>query len=183
MKNTVVKISNRSSGLVSYRIPEENKHRTFQPGETKEVPLSELEKLAYLPGGNALLSDYLLIHDRGIVESAGANVEPEYFMTDEDVIDLIKNGSLDAWLDCLDFAPEGVKDMIKKYSVSVPLSDYEKRLALKEKLKFDVDAAIQYKREEQMEGDTSADTHTRRTQVQVDTTDEPKRRTTVKFKG
>ena len=40
-------------------------------------------------------------------------IRTEVFMTEKEVIDLIKTGSLDAWLDCLDFAPNGVIEMIK----------------------------------------------------------------------
>jgi len=36
-------------------------------------------------------------------------------------------GSLDEFLDCLDFAPEGVKDLIKTLSVELPLNDVSKR--------------------------------------------------------
>lgn len=159
MDKKVVTISNRSAGVVSYRIPEDNVYRVLQPGEPREVTIDELQKLSYQPGGGTLLADYILIHDPAVVESTGVHVEPEYFMTDKEVIELIQNGSIDAWLDCLDFAPDGVKDMVKRYSVSVPLSDYEKRIALKEKLGFDVDAAIQYEREKQIdkaEGDKPA---------------------------
>jgi len=60
-------------------------------------------------------------------------------------------GSLDAFLDCLDFAPIGVIDLIKTYAVALPLSDYNKRQALKEKIGFDVDAALQHKQEEKEE--------------------------------
>jgi hypothetical protein len=63
-------------------------------------------------------------------------------MTEQQIIELIQTGSLDAFLDCLDFAPVGVIDLLKKYSVSVPLSDYDKRQALKEKTGFDVDVAL-----------------------------------------
>ena len=69
-------------------------------------------------------------------------------MSKEDVIELINNGSQDAWLDCLDFAPEGVLDMVKQLSVSIPLNDYAKRRALKEKTGFDVDAAIRFTEED-----------------------------------
>ena len=51
-------------------------------------------------------------------------------------------GSLDAFLDCLDFAPVGVIDLIKKFSVSLPLNDIDKRDALKKKTGFDVTVAL-----------------------------------------
>jgi hypothetical protein len=57
-------------------------------------------------------------------------------------VDLLKNGTQEAFLDCLDFAPQGVIDLIKKYAVSLPLSDYNKRQALKQKTGFDVDVAL-----------------------------------------
>jgi hypothetical protein len=40
---------------------------------------------------------------------------------------LLKNGSKEAFLDCLDFAPEGVLDLIKKFAVELPLDNYDKR--------------------------------------------------------
>lgn len=184
MNTRVVKISNRSAGVVSYRIPEDNVYRVLQPGEPREVTIEELQKLSYQPGGGTLLADYILIHDPEVVKSTGVHVEPEYFMTKTEVIELIKNGSIDAWLDCLDFAPDGVKDMIKQYSVSVPLSDYEKRVALKEKLGFDVDAAIQYERDKQTEQTPVTRNTTRRTQEAGSATmveQAPSRRTTVKY--
>jgi hypothetical protein len=75
-------------------------------------------------------------------------VEPEYHMTERDVVGLIKTGSLDAFLDALDFAPVGVIDLIKKLSVEIPLMDMAKRNALKAKTGFDVDAALRHIEEE-----------------------------------
>ena len=54
----------------------------------------------------------------------------------------MEEGTLDEFLDCLDFAPIGVIDLIKRYAVALPLSDYNKRKAIKDKLGYDVDAAI-----------------------------------------
>ena len=63
-------------------------------------------------------------------------------MNEQQVVDLLLHGSLDEFLDCLDFAPTGVIELIKKFAFQLPLSDYEKRKALKNKTGFDVDAAI-----------------------------------------
>lgn len=176
-------VTNRSAGIVSYSIPEDNVHRTFQSGESKKIPLSEIEKLAYQPGGAVLIAEYLQIKDQDVLNGYGIEPEPEYFMTENDIIDLIKNGSLDAWLDCLDFAPAGVIDLVKKLSVSVPLSDYEKRKALSEKLGFNVDAAIKYEEEKRAENNVSVDSKTRRVKNNEATSIEeaPARRTTVKY--
>ena len=57
-------------------------------------------------------------------------------------------GSLDEFLDCLDFAPPGVIDLIKKLSVSMPLTDFQKVNALKAKTGFDAAAALKHVMEE-----------------------------------
>lgn len=90
---------------------------------------------------------------------------------------MIKTGSLDAFLDCLDFAPVGVMDLVKKYAVSVPLADYEKRKALKEKTGFDVDAALKNIAAEQAEDAAKATTTQRRIQPVDETPVNPGRRT------
>lgn len=141
--NTVFNVKNRSTGVVGYNIPEEKIRREFAPGETRKISWYELEKLSFQPGGVRLMEEYLLIYNDKAVEELHLHAEPEYFMTEADVVKLIKEGSLDEWLDALDFAPAGVMDLIKQLSVSIPLSDYGKRKSLKEKTGFDVDAAIQ----------------------------------------
>ena len=91
-----------------------------------------------------LLQDCLVILDnkKAIQELLG-EVEPEYSYTEEDIIKLMKEGSLEEFLDCLDFAPSVVKEMIKELSVKLPLNDMNKRQAIQEKLGFDVTKAIE----------------------------------------
>ena len=148
-KSTLIKVLNRDNGAVVYSIPEMNGlKRVYQAGETKEITFEEIEKLSYIPGGMELLQDCLVIldNDEAIKRILG-HVEPEYSYTKDDVINLMKNGSLDEFLDCLDFAPEGVKDLIKTLSVELPLNDVAKREAILNKLGFNVDNAIRIKRE------------------------------------
>lgn len=148
MSKTTCLVKNRGAGHVSYRIPEDGIRRSFAPGETKEITYKELEKLTYQPGGMMLLTNYLQITEEDTLRSFGMRVEPEYHMSDRDVAALIKTGSLDAFLDALDFAPVGVIDLIKKLSIEIPLMDMAKRRALKEKTGFDVDAALRHIEEE-----------------------------------
>lgn len=148
-------VKNRSAGRVFYKIPEDNIRREFNPGETKRISFNELEKLSYQSGGRELMTNYLQIQSVEATSELGIHTEPEYNMTEEQIIDLIKTGSLDAFLDCLDFAPVGVIDLLKKFAVSVPLADYEKRQALKEKTGFDVDIAIKNMIAEKSEDNTS----------------------------
>lgn len=149
MSNTVYyNVKNRSAGVATYRIPELGIRRTFQAGEVKKISAEELEKLTYRPGGMALLANFLQILDAEGIQKVGLKPEPEYYMSERDVANLMMNGSLDAFLDCLDFAPPGVIDLIKKLSVSLPLTDFNKCKALKEKTGFDCGAALKHVMEE-----------------------------------
>lgn len=146
--NKMCRVKNRGAGFVTYRIPEEGIRRSFAPGETKEVSYEELEKLTFQAGGMAILANYLQIQDMETIQSFNMHVEPEYHMNEVDVANLIRTGSLDAFLDALDFAPVAVIDLIKKLSIEIPLTDMQKRKALKEKTGFDVDAALKHIEEE-----------------------------------
>lgn len=135
-------VKNRSATTVLYKIPEDNIRRRFTPGETKRISYEELLKLSYQPGGREMMANFLQIQSEGVPKSLGMRPEPEYYMSEAQIVELLKNGSQEAFLDCLDFAPEGVIDLIKRFAVSLPLDDYQKRVALKTKTGFDVDAAI-----------------------------------------
>ena len=142
----MAKVKNRSNGKAVYTIPElgdkRNIRREFAPHEIKEIPAEELEALTYIGGGEQILKNYLQILDKDALAKVNLEVEPEYAMSEEDVKKLMREGTLDAFKDCLDFAPQAIKDMIKDYAISLPLNDSEKRDAIKEILKFDVDRAI-----------------------------------------
>ena len=136
-------VTNRSTSLVYYSVPDLHINRQFAPNETKVVTKEELEGLSYQPGGAALIANYLRIQEQEGIDAFVENTEPEYFLDEAGVKKLIQSGSLDEFLDCLDFAPEGVLDMIKTYSISLPLTDTQKAQALKDKTGFDIMKAIE----------------------------------------
>lgn len=144
MSDNKISVKNRSSSMVVYSVPELGVRREFAPSETKSIPLEELNALSYLPGGMNLIRKHLFIQDNNALDEISMKVEPEYYLDEKGVIDLLENGSIDAFLDCLDFAPEGVLDLIKKHAVALPVNDNRKRDAIKEKLGFDVTAAIKH---------------------------------------
>ena len=154
--DTMYNVKNRSSSVVVYRIPETNLRREFQPGETKRIPFGELEKLTYQPGGHTLLEEFLQIVDEAVTNNLNVRREVEYDMSETQIRDLLVHGSIDAFLDALDFAPIGVIDLIKTMSVSLPLEDYNKRKALLQKTGFDVDKAISNLQAEKAEEKASA---------------------------
>ena len=150
-QNTKYNVKNRSSSTVVYRIPEDNIRREFAPGETKPITFGELEKLTYQQGGRELLEQFLQIGEEIVTRDLNIHREIEYDMSENQIKALLLNGSLDAFLDALDFAPLGVIDLIKTLAVQLPLTDLNKRKALKDKTGFDVDKALTHIEEEKNE--------------------------------
>lgn len=150
-QDTMYNVKNRSSSVVVYRIPETNLRREFAPGEVKKIPFGELEKLTYQEGGRELLENFLQIMENEVTSDLGVNRELEYNMSEQEIVALLQTGSLDAFLDALDFAPIGVIDLIKTLAVQLPLTDMNKRKALKQKTGFDVDKALVHIEEEKAE--------------------------------
>ena len=115
-KSRLIKVINKFSGSVGYDVPDLGVYRNFQPRESKDITIEELEKLSYIPGGLTILREYLEITDADIAEKIlNGKLEPEYFYTEEDM------------------------------AVNLPLNDIAKREAIKEKLDFDVTRAIEIK--------------------------------------
>ena len=146
--NDLVKVQNRDNGSVGYTIPDlNNLHRTYQPNETKSITMDELRKLSYVPGGMEILRNYLVILDEEAREEILSDVEPEYYLTKDGVKKLLLEGSLDALLDCLDFAPSGVIDLVKDVAIEIELNDVKKRDAILNKTGFNVTNAINFNKE------------------------------------
>ena len=152
--NVIVSVKNRSRATIAYTIPDMNIRRVFTPGETKKISEAELVALSYRPGGPAMLQRNLMIMNKEVAEELTPSVEPEYWMDDEEVKQLLmdtSNKSVDRLLDLLDFAPAGVKDLVKKYAVELPVQDVRKRAAIKEKTGLDVDMVLIHNRDMQEE--------------------------------
>lgn len=179
--NAMYKVKNRSDGRVVYSVMYNGNrvNQSFNPGETKLIPYEELRQLSYQPGGPELLYNYFMIGDQ-ITNFLNVKPEPEYYMNEEDIKKLLSEGSLDEFLDCLDFAPIGVLDLLKKYAVDLHLSDYNKRKAIKDKLGFDVDAAI--KNNEASKEEVTEKTEPTRRVKKEEESENTGRRTTPKYK-
>ena len=144
MENKTVKVQNRDFGVVSYVIPDlNNLYREFQPNEIKYIDFDELFKLYQVPGGAYIIENYLIIDDNQVVAELLGEVEPEYYYTEEEIIKILKEGSLDEFEDCLNFAPKGVIDLIKDIAVKLPLNDIAKRDMIFKKTGYNVTNAIE----------------------------------------
>ena len=144
-KDTILKVTNRNNGSTGYTVADLGIHSHFSPNESKDITMDELRKLSYVPGGRYIIENCLIIHNEEAVREILTDVEPEYFYTEAEIIQLLQQGSLDQLLDCLDYAPEGVISLVKNMAVDMKLNDVSKRDAIKDKTGFDVSRAIEIK--------------------------------------
>ncbi len=138
-------VKNRSASVVVAKIPELGIRREFQPGETMKMTFNELEKLSFQPGGRELMANFLQIMEDEVNDNLGVPREEEYYMNEQQIIELLKNGPIDQFKDCLDFAPMGVIELVKRFAVELPLTDTIKIRALRDKTGFDVEKALDNK--------------------------------------
>ena len=76
----MIKVQNRDFGSVGYTIPDlNNLHRTFQPNEIKVISYDELFKLSQVPGGEYIISNFLIIYDQEAIKELLGIIQPEYF--------------------------------------------------------------------------------------------------------
>lgn len=147
-KDTILKVRNRDNGSVGYRVPDLGIVRSFQKGETKEVTMEEMRKLSYLPGGEYIIKNCLLINNADAVAELIGDVEPEYYYTEAEIKELlVGSGTLAQLEDCLNFAPRGVLDLVKSIAVKSEINDIRKRELIQEKLGFNVSKAIEINKE------------------------------------
>lgn len=156
--STKVKVTNRSTGKVYYAVPEMNIRREFNPNEPKMISAGEIAAVCQQTGGRTLFYHYLLIeNDEVFHEAVNVKEEPEYWLTADMIPTWLTSCSLDEFIDALKYAPEGVKDLIKKQAVESKLPDMNKREAIKDILNFDVSFAIDSLRPETPEEKAAAE--------------------------
>ena len=142
MENEMVIVTNRNNGYTGYQIPDTGVSRNFAPGESKRISKEELMQLSYIEGGEYLLKNYLLVNNDKTLEELNISVQPEYYYTEEEIKELLTTGSLDQLEDTLNFAPDGVIEIIKDMAVKTELPDTRKRKMISEKTGFNIDNAI-----------------------------------------
>lgn len=140
----LVKVRNRNAGGTGYFFDTfgGQGRRYFAPNEEKLISLDELKQLSYTPGGEYILKNCLVINDKSALEALNMEVEPEYFYDEATIKDILLNGSYDQLEDTLNFAPEGVIDMIKKFAVELEIPDVNKRKMISKKTGLSIDNAI-----------------------------------------
>ena len=139
---TLIPVRNRNNGFTGYEIKDRGIWRNFAPGETKKIALEELQQLQYQPGGDYTLKNFLVVEDEEALKALNMIVEPEYKYTENDIRNLLLNGSLDQLADFLDFAPAGAIEIAKNIAVKEEIPDIRKRDAISKATGFNINSAI-----------------------------------------
>lgn len=130
MAEQYVQVQNLTDNPVVYLIPEDNLRRVFGPYEEKKLSKEELQKLYYQPGGSVLLQEFLQVKDKesalefGVAEDS---FEHEYSWDQAKVDEVLQSGSKEVLADALDFAPEGIVELIIERAVALRIPDVNKR--------------------------------------------------------
>lgn len=143
-----VKLRNRSNSTVNYSIEDGHIKRSFMPREVKKVSSEEVEKLCYEEGGRVLLEQYLQLSDKDLAEKLELRVNPEYWYDENDIKVILQGNDMALFEDAMDYAPEGMLDLIKDLAVSLPVTDNRKLEVIKRKTGFDAYKAHEFIKEE-----------------------------------
>lgn len=185
--NKMVKVTNRDSGAVGYTLHDSGVTRTFARGESKMVPLKEIQQLQWENGGDFILRNLLMVEDSKVVEDLNMKVEPEYYYTEETIKKILLEGTLDQLDDTLTFgaAHEGVIELVKKLAVDLKIPDTNKREMITKKTGFNIDNAINVNKimdAEDEPKEVETETTKRKTAPVVTTTSTPVRKAAPAYK-
>ena len=176
--DTLINVRNRNNGTTGYVLPDNNVRRSFAPQETKKIPFGELKSLQYAPGGSYLLDNLLIIEDKEALNLLNMKVEPEYFYDENKIRELLLTGSIDEFLDFLDFATEGAIEIAKDIAVKEKIPDNRKREAISKKTGLNINSAIMVNEVMDAEDEKSEEEKPER-RVKENAETAPKRRTAV----
>ena len=141
----LVQVRNLVDHSVVFKDEDTHRRIVFNPFETKKIEADMLRRLNYSHGGNVLLTNYLCVENDELAREFGVSPETiEYKWTKKDVDDLLISGSVDRLLDALDFAPEGIVDLIISRARQLKINDMAKRKAIEENTGFSINSMITF---------------------------------------
>lgn len=143
--NKLITVRNRNNGSTGYTIPDSGVRRDWNFEESKKIPFDELQKLMWIPGGEYMIRNLLVVEDAEALEELQIQTEPEYFYSEADIRKLLNSTDADCieqLADFLDFAPEGAKDLARQIAVQERIPDTRKRDLISKATGFNIQTAI-----------------------------------------
>lgn len=181
-----VPVKNLADYRVGYKIEEDNIRRQFSPYEIKNIKAGELRKLNYTRGGHIMLTEYLSVMNRELAKEFGVDddsYDNEYNWDVQKVDSVLIQEPIEVLQDALDFAPNGIVELIKDRAIALKIDSMDKRLAISKAIGVDLGGMIdiQQMKEEEEAAAPAAKPKTRRSSSSKNSSDEqPKRRRSAK---
>lgn len=157
--DTLVSIRNMVNHKVVYVLPDWNRKVVFEPFQERKIPAGELRALHYTTGGYNLLHNYLCVENADLkaeFEIPEDQIEYNWKLNDIKYLLLNNNSLIESLQDALDFAPEGIREMIIDYAVIWKIPDSNKRKVISQMTGIDIDKQIEFS--ELVDDDAAKDT-------------------------
>lgn len=157
--DTLVSIRNMVNHKVVYVLPDWNRKVVFEPFQERKIPAGELRALHYTTGGYNLLHNYLCVENTDLkaeFEIPKDQIEYDWKLNDIKYLLLNNNSLIESLQDALDFAPEGIREMIIDYAVIWKIPDSNKRKVISQMTGIDIDKQIEFS--ELVDDDVTKDT-------------------------
>lgn len=145
--DTLVSIRNMVNHKVVYVLPDWNRKVVFEPFQERKIPAGELRALHYTTGGYNLLHNYLCVENADLkaeFEIPKDQIEYDWKLNDIKYLLLNNNSLIESLQDALDFAPEGIREMIIDYAVIWKIPDSNKRKVISQMTGIDIDKQIEF---------------------------------------
>ena len=137
--STMVSVTNMTEHKITLVDKNTRTRYAFGPQQSKSLSAGEIRSLAYVPGILTMFFDgkLRLGNDKLAVEFNIPVDVPEYAYTIEDIDNILLNEDIEVLLDTLDFAPEGIIELVKSRAVALKIPSLEKRKVISERLSTD----------------------------------------------
>lgn len=109
---------------------------SFGPQQAKTLSAEDLRSLAYVPGILTMFYDGKLRMDNmELCREFNIPTDiPEYDYTIEDIDRILVKEDIEVLMDVLDFAPEGILELVKNRAIALKIPSLEKRRVISERL-------------------------------------------------
>ena len=175
-----VRIRNLTAFPAVYVTPSTHIRRELPPHGSMEVTAGELREASYDHGCIEMFRNYVQICNKELAVEFGVPEDMvEYHWSAKDIDDaLLKPELYDAFLDALDFGPDGIKDSLVQRAVELEIPDVRRREAIKNVLGQDVTRMIENKHLIQANNDTQEEETPTKTRRATKTTKTRRAKTT-----
>ena len=163
--NKTVSVRNRTEGSVAYKLDSLRVARSWpKTGSVLQISIDELKELMVHPGGEYILRNLVIIEDEAArIEILGAEVQPEYNYTEDEIKYILYEAEDNVLLDCLDYAPVGVLELIKEFSLEKMPNTTAKIKAINQKLNINLNKIVEMMHDDDEDVIKQTGTNDRRT--------------------